>query len=59
MNSAMCENKKKKDFCTVLMVFIVSVGKCDNHSIAELRLKGERDTVTFDQAQNSFSQGGK
>lgn len=55
----MCENKKKKDFCTVLMVFIVSVGKCDNHSIAELRLKGERDTVTFDQAQNSFSQGGK
>lgn len=35
----------------VLMVFTGSVGKCDSHSIAELRLKGERETVTLDRAQ--------
>ena len=34
-----------------LMVFTGSVGKCDIHSIAELQLKGERETVTLDRAQ--------
>lgn len=41
----------KKKCSTVLMVFTGSVGKCDSHSIAELRLKGERETVTLDRAQ--------
>lgn len=40
-----------KKIYTVLMGFTGSLGKCDSHSMAELELKGKRDTVTLDRAQ--------